>query len=115
MHTLQRSVLTLKNGGFPNDGSNCQGNWEMHATLCRVTKLLSKCFNLYCQFWIIWMALITVVLGTNTQEAVGLTITYNLPSQQELCSFYEFSHLNSLQYLIMIDIDYTRGERKIGV
>lgn len=50
------------------------------------------------------MAIITVVLGTRNQEAVGETITYKLPSQQELCSFYEFSHLSSLQYLIIIDI-----------
>lgn len=50
------------------------------------------------------MALITVVFGTSTQETVGETITYNLSSQQELCSSYELSHLNSLQYLIMIDI-----------
>lgn len=50
------------------------------------------------------MAIITVVLGTNTQEAAGETITYDLPSQQELCSFYELSHLNPLQYLIMVDI-----------
>lgn len=50
------------------------------------------------------MAIITVAVGTNTQEAAGETITYNLPSQQELCSFYELPHLNALQYLIMIDI-----------
>lgn len=58
----------------------------------------------FCQVRIIWMAIITVVLGTNTQEAAGETITSNLPSQQELCSFYELSHLNASQYLVMIDI-----------